>query len=273
MATVEIIEAEGIVNVTLNGDVLKGDLIAHDATNWVQADASDAATNLYAQFVAMATGHSGDEIQACRTCTLFDSDTPYTANTTLFCSATAGEHTQTRPTTAADVIQIVGRTISTTKARIDIKPPRELETFTQPNTYDTTDEAGLGVIDDPKWVGPALDCAGEDAYFTGRFPSNVIAVDEAYIIYNSIGETTGTIEVNIVVCADSATNTGDTGTAHAAAAPTSIANNKLCYSDCSAIFDADALKPNYNFTVTAIAAGAFSGNLQVIGLYMRYIVV
>jgi len=265
--------AEKIADLTLNGLVIKGNLLAHNGTGWVQASASDAATNLYAQYLAMQSGVSGDIIKGCKGCVLYDADGGLTANGTVFVSGTAGAYTQTRPATAADVIQIVGRALSTTEVRIDIDHPSELEVFYPPSAYDTTGEQGLGVVDSPAWVGPAMDTSGEDVYFTGRFPSNVIAVDEAYIVYNSIGDTGGKVAAAIVCCADGATNTGDTGTAHTTAAPTSVADNKLCYSDVSGMFDADALKPNYNFTVAATAGASFVGDLQVLGLYMRYIVV
>mgnify|MGYP001586998572 CR=1 FL=1 len=266
--------AEKIADLTLNGSVKKGDAVAHNGTNWVQADASDAATNLYAQYIAMQSGVSGNIIKGCKGCVLYDADAPYTANSPLYVSGTAGALTHTRPATAADVIQIVGRAISTTEARIDITPPREVEVFLHPDTYDATSEPGLGVIDNPKWTGPALDSTTtEEVYFTGRFPSGVLSVEKARIVFNSIGETTMTISASLICCADGATNTGDTGTAHATAAPTSIANNKLCYSDVEAMFDADALKAGYNFTVLVKADGSADGNLQAVLLLMRYMVV
>jgi len=278
MALNPVIEnIEKKVKVTLNGTVNRGDAIAWNGTGFVLADASDATTNLYAQYIALDGGVSGDEINACRGCTIYDGDAPFTAAYPVYISATStvgNTLTETRPTTAADVIQIVGQNVDTYRRRIDIKPPHEEEVF-MAWTFDTTGEAGIGVVDSPLWVGPAIDtnATTEDVYFTGRFPSNVLSVDSAKIIYNSIGETLTTIAVAIITCADGATNTGDTGTAHAAALPTSIADDKLCYSDITACFDADALKANYNFTVAATAGGATAGNLQVLGLYMRYLVV
>ena len=268
-----ITNAEGITKVTLAGTVAKGEPVAHNGTNWVQADASDAATNLYAQYIAMDAGISGKEIQVCKGCSLYDPDAPYTANYPLYVSATAGELTHTRPTTNADVIQIVGRAVSTYRARVDIKAPHELEMFIPVSAYDTTGEPGLGIVDSPVWVGPGLDTTGEDVYFTSRFPSNVLTVDMARVMYNSVGETASTISAALLVAADGATNTGDAGTAHTAALPTGTADNIICYSDISAMFDADALKAGYNFTVAVTQAAAAAGDLQVLGLYMRYTVV
>ena len=266
--------AEKIADLTLNGLVKKGNLLAHNGTNWVHASATDAATNLYAQYLAMQSGKSGDVIKGCKGCVLYDADAPFTtANAPEYLSGTAGLLTQVRPATAGDVIQIVGRAISTSLVRIDIAPPKEVEVFIRPDTYDTTTEPGLGVIDSPLWVGPAIDSAGEDVYFQGRFPSGVLSVDLARVVWNSIAETTITVSGALITCADGATNTGDTGTAHTAAAPTGIADNKLCYSDITAMFDAGALKAGYNFTVAMTESGISSGDLQAIGLYMRYTVV
>lgn len=270
MAEPTITNAEKLADLTLNGSVKKGDVLAHNGTGWVQADASDAATNLYAQYVAMQSGVSSDIITGCKVCVLFDADAPYTANATQYVSATAGAITETRPAANADVIQIVGRSISTKECHVNIKEPWEEEVFIAPGTYDSTGEPGLGVIDSPVWVGPALDTDSEEVYFTGRFPSGVLSVAAAKVIYNDIAETAVTIGAALIVVADGATNTGDTGTAHATAAPTGRANNVICSSDISAMFDADALKANYNFTVE-IASTSSNGNLQVLGLYMRYL--
>lgn len=277
MALNPVIEnIEKKTKVTLNGTVSRGDAIAWNGTGFVLADASDAATNLYAQYIALDSGVSADVIDACKGCTIYDGDAPFTAAYMVYLSETAtvtNTLTETRPTTAADVVQVVGQNVDTYRRRIDIAPPREMEVFIAPSAYDTTAEAGLGVVDSPTWVGPALDTTGEDAYFVSRFPSNVLSVDEAYIVFNSIGESTGTVSAALVVAADGATNTGDTGTAHSAAVPTSQADNKICYSDVSAMFDADALKAGYNFTVSVTQGTAALGNAQVLGLYMRYIVV
>uniref|UniRef100_A0A6M3KEE1 Uncharacterized protein n=1 Tax=viral metagenome TaxID=1070528 RepID=A0A6M3KEE1_9ZZZZ len=274
MATdVVIQDAEGMVHVTLNGTVAVGEPIAHNGTNWVQADASDATTNLYAQYIAGQGGVSTQEIQAYRACTIYDADAPYTANATQFLSATAGAITETRPTTNGDVIQILGRALDTSHIRIDIKAPYEVEVFYQPSVYDTTNEPGAWAIDSPAWVGPALDTGGEDCYFVGRIPSNAIALSEAKVVFNSIGETTGTIDLFVITAYDGETNTGDTGLAYTATISTGLADNIICYNDATTIFDADAFKADYNFTVAVTGGGTFAGNLQCIGLYMRYLCV
>ena len=270
---VVIEDAEKRVKLTLDGTVVRGNLLAHNGTNWVQADASDASTNLYAQYIALNSGVSGTIIKGCRSCVLYDEDNLNSADVPVYCSATAGAITESRPTSAADVIQVVGRSIDAKRTKIDIAYPKEFEVWLPPSIYDTTNEAGLGVIDSPVWVGPGIDSLSEAVYFTSRFPSGVLSVLASRIIYNSVAETTITVSAALISCVDGGTNTGDTGTAHSAAVPTSLANNALCYSNVTAMFDADALKAGYNFTVTATEVGASDGVLQVLGLYMRYLIV
>jgi hypothetical protein len=277
MASPLIIEnIEMLTKVTLGGTVAVGDTIAFDGTDaYVKADASDATVNLYTQFIALDKGVDGDEINACKKCTIYDPDAPYTADKIYFQSATAGAMTSTRPTTAGDVIQALGRSVDTYRVQLDIKAPYEKEVFINPDVYDTTDEPGLGVIDSPAWVGRAIDtdATAESVYFTGRIPSNAISLDNAKVLWNSIGGSTGTIGYTIICAADGATNTGDTGTTIAAATPTSIADNKICYGTITTAFDADALKAGYNFTVKCTAGGTMASDLQCLGLYMRWICV
>src|SRR3990167_6264863 len=99
MASEVVIEnAERIADLTLNGTVKKGEPLAHNGTNWVQADASDAATNLYAQYIAMMSGQSGDNIKGCKSCVLYDEDAPWTANGIAYVSPTARGITPKPPT-------------------------------------------------------------------------------------------------------------------------------------------------------------------------------
>ena len=92
MAYEPVIENAERINgkLTLNGTVKRGNTLAYNGTGWVQADASDATTNLYAQYIAMESGESSTIIPGCKSCVLYDEDAPYTANATQYVSATAG---------------------------------------------------------------------------------------------------------------------------------------------------------------------------------------
>jgi len=278
MATdVQIQDAEGLVSVTLAGSVKYGEAIAYNGTNWVQADASDATTNLYAQYIALQPGVAADVIQACQRCTLYDVDAPWTANTMLFLSGTAGALTSTRPATAGDVVQLLGQTVSTSGARIDIKAPRYMEVFLKPtavnalNASTTTAEQWQAQSTTDEWVGPDVDEALVAGWFTSRFPENVISVDEASIIINSQADTAVDVDVTAVAAYDGASNTGDAGTT-ATARTTSAATDTAHIQKVmiSNLFDADFLKPGRTFS---LRVDPDAGDFLLLGLYLRYVIV
>lgn len=259
--------AERITKLTLNGTVAQGDLLAHDGTNWVKADA-DAATYLYAQWIAMEAGVSGDEIQACKKCTLFDDDAPYTADAAYYASGTAGGITATRPATAGDLIQVVGRGVSTKRVALEVLDPKEFELFIPPDVYDTTGEPGLGTTD-AGWVGPQMDAAGELVFFKGRLPSGLIgSIAMARVLFNSINASAFDNDVTIVGAYDGAANDQDTGTAITAGDWNEDADNKLLYQNVAACFDTDFYKPGRNFCVKMDPDG-ITNDANVVGLVIR----
>ena len=271
MASEVVIQyAEKIADLTLNGTVKKGNPLAHNGTNWVHADASDAATNLYAQYIAMQSGVSGDVIKGCKGCVLYDADAPFgSANATQYVSATAGAITSTRPTADGDVIQVIGRSISTSLARVDIKAPEEWEVFLPAHTYDTTGETGLGTTD-AGWVGPQVDAAAEKTYAIGRFPSGLIgALSVAQGVWNSINGSAFDNDVTVVGAYDGASNVEDTGAAITAGDWTQADTDNIIYTqDVSACFDADFLKAGRNFCLLNDPDG-ITGDAQFLGLYLR----
>ena len=275
MAEPTIEFAEKISPLTLNGVVKKGDLLAHNGTGWVQADANDAATNLYAQYIAMMGGMSGDVIKGCKGCVMSDADAPYTANGTIYTSGTAGAHTHTRPATDGDVIQVIGRAISTTEARFDIADPKEVEQLIIP-FYHTALGAGAeynGAID-TGWAGPQVDAAAETFHFTGRFPSGMVGNPlAAKIIFNSINASAFDNDVTVVRAYDGGANNADVG-APITAGDWSQADtyNIILTQDISSCFDADFSKAGANFAVLGDPDG-ITADATVIGLLMRYLVV
>jgi hypothetical protein len=260
--------AERIAELTLNGTVIKGQPVAYNGTGWVAADASDAATNLYAQYIAMAGGLSGAVIQGCKSCVLLDEDAPFTANALYYVSATAGGITSTRPTTDGDVIQVIGQAVSTSELKIDIKPVEEFEIFLSPDTYDGTGEPGLGVVD-TGWPGPGVDGA-EAFYFKGRLPSGLVgALTAAKVVLCSTNASAADIDVSVVGGYDGASNARDTGAAITAGDWSETdADNILLTMDISSCFDADFLKAGENFAVLVDPDG-ITGEVVVIGLYIR----
>ncbi|KKM06576.1 hypothetical protein LCGC14_1742610 [marine sediment metagenome] len=273
MAVEPVIEtAERQALATLNGTVNRGNLLAHNGTGWVKADASDAATNLYAQWVALEGGVTGQVIRVCKTVVLRDTDAPYTANAIQYVSGTAGAITETRPAVAADVIQVVGRALDTESIFVDIKAPWELEEFIRPDTLDTSSEPGLGTSD-AGWPGPSL-TGTETAFFKGRFPSNIVgAVLEASIKMDSIDAQAGDIDVTVVGAYDGASNVQDTGTAITAGDwDQTDTDNIILTLDVSDTLDAAFYTPARNWAMF-IDPDVLTNHALFIGLNMRYLVV
>ena len=257
---------EKIVNLKLAVDGIGvGDLLGY-SSGWKKADA-DAATNIYAQYVAMQGGDTNSVIKAGKKCQLEDEDAPYTADTAQYLSGSAGEITETRPATDGDFIQVVGRSLDTTRCLIDIQAPKEFEMFISPDVYDTTGEPGLGTTD-TGWVGAQVDNVGELTFFKGRFPSGLISLDVARVVYNSIGASAYDTDVTVVRAYDGGANNQDTGTTITAGDWNADTDNILSYQNILTAFDTDFVKPNATFAVKLDPDG-ITGDAQVIGLYLR----
>ena len=267
MAGTKMFFPEGVVELVLAGDVGPQELIGY-SSGWKRADA-DAATNIYAQYIAMQGGVSGDKIKACKKCLLFDEDAPYTANAAYYLSGTAGYSRTRRSTTDGDMIQLVGRALDTTRLLLNIKEPEEFEMFIPCNGgFDSSSEAGIGT-QDTGWFGPQIDNAGEVVGIVGRFPSGLISVDLARVVYNSINASGYDTDVTVVRAYDGAANNQDTGTAITTDDfDVDDADNKLLYQDITAAFDAGFIVPNACFSVKLDPDGITS-DVQVLGLYIR----
>ena len=121
MALPTVISACAIARVTLKSTVAAnvGDLIGHDGTDWVLADADG---RIPASYVAMESVTAGSSVQVCVAGTLTDTDAPYTAGADQYLSATAGVHTATIPAISATltVIQRVGKALTTSEMSFDL---------------------------------------------------------------------------------------------------------------------------------------------------------
>jgi hypothetical protein len=276
MAVEAVIENAEKINsrLTLNGTVKRGDVLAHNGTGWVQADASDAVTNLYAQYVAMEGGESGEIIPGCKSCVLVDADAPYAANGTVYVSETAGAITNTRPTVSGSVIQVIGRCADTSTCQIDIEPPKEIEQY----LYSVLNlqnggahEAHVADGATDEWAGADVDAAAVGAVFVGRFPSGLVGGPlAAALICNTQASTALDIDVTYVAAFDGAANTGDAGSTQTALTSASVGDNVIASVDISDGMDADYIKAGRNFGVSIDPDG---GDFIPLFLYMRYLVV
>ena len=228
-------------------DVSPGDLLGY-SSGWVLADA-DAATNVYAQYIALQGGSGGKVIKACQKCLLFDEDAPWTANTAQYVSGTAGETTETRPATDGDLIQIVGRSLDTTRCLIDIQAPKEFELFIPVGTFDA--QGAVGAIEghtiDAGWEGILGDTAAIAGYVTGRLPSGLISLDVADLMFDMTSATALDIDFTLVQAYKGATNTGTGTTVTAAATTETAADNKILRVSVLSAFDASVVLPGKFF--------------------------
>jgi len=292
MAVPEIIEnIEKRVKVTLNGTVTRGDAIAWNGTGYVRADCNYATTQLYARFIALDNGVSGGEIDACRGCTIYDGDAPFsTTNTVVYISATATSGntlTETRPTTAGDVIQIVGQNVDTYRRQIFVNPPHFEEDFLEGYVYncqtaarERTDlemivAAPIQDTTTDEWAGIDVDAARVAGIFTFRFPSNIIALEAANVLIDTQANTTLDMDVTVVACYDNDTNTGDAGTtttglttsASPADNQVQTINIKPCMSSTAETGFVRAGR------TVGIRLDPDAGDFLLLGLYLRYLVV
>lgn len=277
---VVIYDIEGLVSeLTCNsGIILPGKLVAHDGTNWKLADASDATTNLYAQYVALDAADANDsgktKFRACRRCTIYDPDAPYTANTTQYVSGTAGAFTETRPATDGDVIQVAGRSLDTYNVRLEIEAPKELEVFIPCPPYNALSGVEAHTADGTtnEWAGADADSAAVAGVFVSRMPSGMVGAPlAADLIVDSQSSTALDIDVTYVASYNGAVNTGDAGaTQTGLTSATTTADNKIHKVSILAGMDADFAKAGINF---GVAVDPDAGDFILLGLYMRYLVV
>ncbi len=111
-----VLEAFGRERITLGGSgvtYVPGALVGYSGGAWVKADA-DAATPIPALLILMTGGRSGDVVTACKRAILDDADLSLTVDGKIYTSGTAGGVTQTAPTAAANLVQVVGRALSAT---------------------------------------------------------------------------------------------------------------------------------------------------------------
>ncbi len=120
MALPTITNAQGVTRLTLKSTVSAnvGDLIGHDGTDWVLADADG---RIPAQFMAMESVGAGAELQVCRAGILTDTDAPYTAGADQYLTTTAGAHGAAPAISSTlTVLQRIGKALSTSEMAFDL---------------------------------------------------------------------------------------------------------------------------------------------------------
>jgi len=280
---------EGITHVIAKSgtEIHRGDLVGY-SSGWVRANSyavpgASVTATIPAQYIAMETMNPEDAdgvktIQVCKRCTLYDADAPFTAADYplyLYGAATAtGAYTETRNTVGGYLVQIVGRSISTTRCVMAIGVIREWEMFLSPDAYDTSAAPGLGTVD-AGWAGPSH-AGADDFYFKGRLPSNLVGtVAEASVILDSKNASVCDVDVSIVAAFDGPTTTAvsnveDTGgTVSAGDWAQTDADDKILVVDVSDCFDSGMWFPERNFCLLYSGQSMGGGETILIGLQLR----
>lgn len=164
----DVLRNSGSFPVTLAGTVTRGEPISHNGTNWVRADCNFAAGPLPAMAFALQSGVSGDQIQAA-TEILFQT-TGLTADGNVYLSGTAGEVTQTLPTGVDDLVQFLGRAISTTLVWLRCNP-HLMQVFVPPIHVEATAAPTLAATGSD-FMGVGLLAAADAVHGNTRVPRN-----------------------------------------------------------------------------------------------------
>lgn len=250
-----------IFNVEMGVSCKPGDLIYYSGANddWRLADADSNAT--YAQAIVCAVPNvvaDGIVVSACKECYLVDSDSgPFSEDTQLYLSTTAGGYTETRPTGADDLRQVVGHSVAqaaaefgtvdadkTHMAHLHIKDPYEVHQWVPIYVGIGANEAtSSSQLDSGNFIGYFLDAQNEVVGAAGMVPENMIgtAPKIAYLCL-AAEATAGTPTFDLFVSAGNDAeqwdvNTQDTGIADSAAE--GAAADELQKTDVTAAFDSN----------------------------------
>lgn len=199
-------------------------LLSWDGTNVVLADADAIAT--YAQFIALRAGkgatadpnHGSNRVSVARRVRLYDDAAGFTANAPIYLSGTAGGYTQTRPTGAGDVRQVVGWAFTTSYAEINIKPPTE-QTLT-PNGFHVAATAATLQNDTGPAVGVTLAAANDFVTWMYRIPENAVGIVIGDFLYGADAtlDATDTLTITAGSAVEGEANDATTDTTISAAA-------------------------------------------------------
>ncbi len=180
MANPYVRQASGIFTGTVGStEIGVGNAVYFDGTDWELADAD--AHLKYAEGIAVSTFSVGETGVFCRRCILNDIDSSaYTQGDQYFLSTVAGALTATRPTGAANLVQVIGEGISTHELYVDIPPVTEHHVWLT-NTATTSGETAGVVLDGGSFASYSMNADDEDIFFTLEIPSNCVGLEIAHL--------------------------------------------------------------------------------------------
>ena len=236
MADPYVRQARGVFSATVGVAVTAGDPVFFDGTNWLLADSTDETK--FAEAFAVNTLIANDRGNLCTSCIIVDTDAPYTQGGQIYLSTTATvitANTETRPTGANNLIQVLGFALSTSELKMEAKAPYEFHMSLSPMA-----DAAAALLQNLDYTGVALEAAAEAAGYGCMVPQNAISLEVAYLWWTTKagGATldasdTYTIDVSAGVDDETVTATED----GIAAAALTVAADDLNRADVSAAFN------------------------------------
>ena len=253
---------------------LVGQLLGHNGSAWVKADAD--TPSLYAQWICAgsvsAGGSSTYTMPVAKEGVFVDTDAPYTIGDTQYLSGTAGAHTATRPSTNAQLRQVVGQALSTSEVHFRINPVREQMV----PLILTGATSAYAVLDSGNYGGPTLDAQNETLSLVAVVPENAVSLSIAKL-YLAAEASAGTPTMDVTVSSSVDGEQWDAVTADSTGANAvreGAAPDEMQVTDVTTWFDAtDIIRPGAILGVKCLQDDAGTDISFVFGgaLYFRVV--
>lgn len=237
MADPFVRQARGVFSATVGVAVTAGDPVFFDGTNWLLADATDETK--FAEAFAVNTLIANDVGNLCTSCIIVDTDAPYTQGGQIYLGTTAAvitSNTETRPTGANNLVQVLGFALSTSELKMEAKAPYEYHVSLSPMTD------GTAVFDQNlDYTGVNLGATSEAAGYTCMVPQNAVSLEIVYLWWTNDAASAAldacdTYTVDVSAGGDDETNSSNSDGISAAAL--TVADNDLNRADITAGFNA-----------------------------------
>lgn len=265
------------VQLSASVTVKAGDLIYHDGTAYAKADASSAAS--YAQLVACEAGDGDattfkDQIEAAPYVVIQDADAPYTQDAVQYLSATAGEITETAPSGASDLMQVVGVAHSTELIEVHIKPPTEVTVQLPVGAFLGT--AGYLVEDTGPAAGITLAAVNDSVQYVWHAPRNSIGIQRAILGWSANITLDASDTYTVSVSSVAAGEANDLLTDSIAAAAFTVTADEVAEQDIIAGLDAAGVGTPGDWVhidIDKAAEGTAGDDPVIYGLSLTYLAV
>jgi hypothetical protein len=274
-------QEEPVQLVVKSGAIVQaGDALGY-STGWVVANAyavtgTTPTAIIPAQFISLEScvGDGVKTVNAVRKCVVVDQDAPFTADGPVYLYGVAtvvpgSTLTQTRPTGAGYLKQVLGRALSTSELSIDIQPFKEICLFIPRSGYNAaaTSAGVLPITLDAGWAGALWDAAEVSDHFMGRLPDNLVSVDEAKLLIDTTAATALDVDFTIVGTFANLSNALDAGTTlTAVSSGITTADNLVMEVSALGCFDTGLAFPGAIWAITVDPDG---GTGVSIGFFMR----